>query len=68
MKKQRYSWHGVNYLYHGQMNFEEFFRNYCETLMALDESIGEILVYLEENHLIKNTTVFYMGDDDFSFG
>jgi arylsulfatase A-like enzyme len=68
VKKQRYSWHGVDYLYHGQMNFEEFFRNYCETLMALDESIGEILDYLETNDLLKNTTVFYMGDNGFSFG
>lgn len=68
VKKQRNSWHGVDYLYHGQMNFDEFYRNYCETLLALDESIGTILNYLEENGLMENTTVFYMGDNGFSFG
>ena len=68
VKEQRYSWHGVDYLYHGHMNFDEFYRSYCETLIALDESIGEILDYLEENDLMRNTTVFYMGDNGFSFG
>jgi len=68
VKEQRYSWHGVDYLYHGEMDFDEFYRSYCETLIALDESIGEILDYLEDNDLMSNTTVFYMGDNGFSFG
>jgi len=68
VKDQRYSWHGVDYLYHGEMNFDEFYRRYCETLIALDRSIGEILDYLEDHDLMKNTTVFYMGDNGFSFG
>lgn len=68
VKKQRYSWHGVDYLYHGQMDFDKFFRKYCETLLSLDESIGEILDYLEANDLLQNTTVMYMGDNGFSFG
>jgi N-acetylglucosamine-6-sulfatase len=68
VKNQRNSWHGVDYLYHGQMDFDEFYRSYCETLLALDESIGTILQYLEDHDLMENTTVFYMGDNGFSFG
>lgn len=68
VKAQRYSWHGVDYLYHGEMDFDQFYRSYCETLIALDESIGELLDYLEEHDLMDNTTVFYMGDNGFSFG
>jgi len=68
VKRQRYSWHGVDYLYHGDMDFDEFYRSYCETLIALDESIGKVLDYLEKNDLMENTTVFYMGDNGFSFG
>lgn len=68
VKKQRNSWHGVDYLYHGQMSFDTFYKKYCETLLGLDESIGEVLDYLEENDLLENTTVFYMGDNGFSFG
>ena len=68
VKKQRYSWHGVDYLYHGAYTFEEFYRRYCETLLALDESIGTVIDYLTENGLMENTIIIYMGDNGFSFG
>lgn len=67
-KMQRESWHGVDYMYHGQMDFGEFYRNYCEALMAVDESIGAVLRYLDENGLAESTLVIYMGDNGFSFG
>jgi len=68
VKKQRYSWHGVDYMYHGQISFDEFYRRYTETLLSVDESIGQILDYLEANDMLENTLVFYMGDNGFSFG
>jgi hypothetical protein len=43
VKKQRYSWHGVDYMYHGQIKFDDFYRRYCETLRALDESIEAVI-------------------------
>jgi arylsulfatase A-like enzyme len=68
VKEQRYSWHGVDYMYHGAYDFESFFKAYCETLMALDESVGSVLEYLENHELADNTVVIYMGDNGFSFG
>src|SRR5688572_14611964 len=68
VREQRYGWHGVDYMYHGDMNFEEFYRAYTETLLALDESVGRIVEHLEKNGLAKNTLVVYMGDNGFSFG
>jgi arylsulfatase A-like enzyme len=68
VKKQRNSWHGVDYMYHGQISFEDFYRSYNETLLSVDESIGKILEYLEVNGLLENTLVLYMGDNGFSFG
>ena len=68
VKAQRYSWHGVDYLYHGAYDFETFYKRYCEALLALDDSIGEVLDYLEKNGLMENTTIIYMGDNGFSFG
>jgi len=68
VRKQRYSWHGVDYMYHGQINFEEFYKAYLETVMALDESIGEVTSWLKDNGLEENTLVIYMGDNGFSFG
>jgi arylsulfatase A-like enzyme len=68
VKKQRYSWHGVDYMYHGEFQFDNFYRKYCETLLAVDESIGKVTAWLEANGLAENTLVVYMGDNGFSFG
>lgn len=68
VRKQRSSWHGVDYMYHGQMDFDDFYRRYAETLLSVDESVGRVLEYLERNGLADNTLVIYMGDNGFSFG
>lgn len=68
VKAQRSSWHGVDYMYHGDLNFDDFYQRYAETVMAIDRSIGRVLDYLEENGLAENTLVVYMGDNGFSFG
>lgn len=68
VKEQRYSWHGVDYMYHGAISFEEFYKQYCETLLGVDESVQSVLKYLDQSGLINNTIVFYMGDNGFSFG
>lgn len=67
-KMQRESWHGVDYMYHGSMDFPSFYRRYCETLLGVDESIGAVLKYLDEQGLAESTLVIYMGDNGFSFG
>jgi N-acetylglucosamine-6-sulfatase len=68
VREQRYGWHGVDFMYHGAMTFDEFYRAYTETLLALDESVGRVLDHLEKNGLAKDTLVLYMGDNGFSFG
>jgi len=68
VKAQRYSWHGVDYMYHGATDFDQFYVDYLETLLSVDESIGSVLKYLEETGQDKNTLVVYMGDNGFSFG
>ena len=68
VKEQRNSWHGVDDMYHGEHDFNSFFKKYCETLLAVDESIGSVLDYLKANQLDENTMVIYMGDNGFSFG
>jgi N-acetylglucosamine-6-sulfatase len=66
--EQRFGWHGVDFMYHGAMNFDTFYRRYAETLLALDESVGRVIDTLESLGLAKNTIVVYMGDNGFSFG
>ncbi|WP_205945755.1 sulfatase-like hydrolase/transferase [Pedobacter frigiditerrae] len=68
VKNQRFSWHGVDFMYHEHKDFQQYIRNYCETLAGVDESIGSVLEYLRANGLDQNTLVIYMGDNGFSFG
>ncbi|MXV13780.1 sulfatase-like hydrolase/transferase [Pedobacter sp. HMF7056] len=68
VRAQRYSWHGVDYMYHGQTDFDQFYIDYLETLQGIDTSVGRVLKYLEENGLNKETLVVYMGDNGFAFG
>jgi N-acetylglucosamine-6-sulfatase len=68
VRAQRDSWHGVDYMYHGQMQFDEFYRRYAETLLALDESVGRVLDYLDQSGLARSTLVLYMGDNGFLLG
>ena len=68
VKAQRYSWHGVDYMFHGALEFDDFYKRYMQTLLALDESVGKVLDYLESSGLAKNTLVIYMGDNGFLLG
>ena len=68
VKEQRFSWHGVDYMYHGQTNFDRMYRDYSESLTALDESIGAVLDRLEQQGRAENTLVVYMGDNGFLLG
>lgn len=72
VQEQRYSWHGVDYMYHHQPNHpgsvEEISIRYSESLMAVDESVNRVLDYLEAHGLAENTLVVYMGDNGFMLG
>ena len=62
---QRNSWHGVDHPYHGARSDEGgiagLYKNYIESLLAVDESVGRVMAYLEENGLSENTLILYMG-------
>jgi N-acetylglucosamine-6-sulfatase len=68
VREQRYSWHGVDYAYHGQFDFDTFYRRYAETTLALDESVGRMLDYLERNRMGETTLLIYLSDNGFSLG
>jgi N-acetylglucosamine-6-sulfatase len=68
VRAQRSSWHGVDYLFHGAMTFDELYRGYSETLLGLDESVSRVIAYLEENDLAESTLVLYMSDNGFLLG
>jgi arylsulfatase A-like enzyme len=68
VRRQRYSWHGVDYMYHGAIPFNDFYHRYFETLQSVDESIEKIIAWVNEQGLTNSTMVVYMGDNGFSFG
>jgi N-acetylglucosamine-6-sulfatase len=68
VNEQRYGWHGVDYAYHGQLDFDDFYRRYAETLLALDEGVGRVLDQLERSGRAKGTLVLYLSDNGFSLG
>ena len=70
VKRQRDSWHGVDYMYHGTADgtFDDLVQRYCETLMGVDDSVGTVLDWLKANGLEESTMVIYMGDNGFSWG
>lgn len=67
-QNQRNSFHGVGFTYHKTLDIASYYRRYCETLLAVDDSIGRILSWLREQNLLDSTLILYMGDNGFMFG
>lgn len=68
-RNQRNSWHGVEHAYHGRLgNIDGTYRLYCETLLAVDESMQRLLAWLRESGQMESTLVIYMGDNGHLWG
>jgi N-acetylglucosamine-6-sulfatase len=68
LKNQRNSWHGVDYPYHSDLDIAKYYKDYCETLLAVDDSVGRVLALLREKKLLDSTLIIFMGDNGFQFG
>ena len=51
-----------------QWKYQRYIQNYLETVKAVDESVGRLLAYLDENGLAENTIVIYSSDQGFFLG
>lgn len=49
-------------------DFEKLYRRYCETVLALDESIGAVMEYLDGSGLAESTLMLYTSDNGFLIG
>ena len=69
LRNQRNSRHGVDFGYNIKgFSPEVYYRRYCESLLAVDDSVGRLNKYLRDEGLYDNTIVVYMGDNGFQFG
>ena len=48
--------------------FQRYMRDYMKTVKSLDDNVGRVLNYLEENGLLDNTLVVYTSDQGFYMG
>ena len=48
--------------------YQRYMRNYLGTVKAVDENVGRMLDYLDENELSENTVVIYSSDQGFFLG
>lgn len=55
--KERTRWH-----------YQRYIKNYLRCVKAVDENVGRLLGYLEENGLAENTIVIYSSDQGFYLG
>lgn len=44
------------------------YRNYCETVVSVDEQVGRILKKLEEMQILDDTAIIYAGDNGHFWG
>lgn len=65
---QRNSWHGVDFPYHSELDIEQYYKRYCESLCSVDDSIGTVMEQLKKMGIHDETLVIYMGDNGFMFG
>jgi N-acetylglucosamine-6-sulfatase len=68
LQDQRNSWHGIDFPYHSDLSIDTYYKRYCETLLAVDDSIGRVMEQLKAMDLYEDTLVIYMGDNGFMFG
>ncbi len=69
LRNQRNSRHGVDFGYNiADFSPQVYYRRYCESLLAVDESVGRLNQWLKQKAWKDNTLVVYMGDNGFQFG
>ncbi|MGF1682729.1 sulfatase [Photobacterium makurazakiensis] len=51
-----------------EWKYQRYMQDYLATIAAVDESVGEVLDYLEESGLSENTLVVYTSDQGFFLG
>ncbi len=51
-----------------EWKYQRYMRDYAKTIRSLDENIGRLLNYLEENNMMENTVIIYTSDQGFYMG
>jgi N-acetylglucosamine-6-sulfatase len=68
VRRQRHSWHGVDYMYHDETDFDRFIIDYNRTMLGVDDSVGSLLQTLDQLGILNSTLIIFMSDNGFLHG
>jgi len=69
VQNQRNSFHGLDFPYHqNEIDLEAMQRRYYGALSAIDDSVGRVMQWVEENGDPDNTIIIFTSDNGFLFG
>jgi N-acetylglucosamine-6-sulfatase len=68
VRRRRPTRHGVDGAIGSDDPFDELYRRYCQCLIGIDDSVGQVLAELERSRLLNDTLVVYMGDNGYMWG
>jgi N-acetylglucosamine-6-sulfatase len=68
VQNRKNSRHGVDVPFGNKIDIPTIYRQYMETLLALDDSIGRIAQALRQKNVLDSTLFIYMGDNGYAWG
>ena len=68
VRNRRNSRHGVELPFGNKVAIETIYRQYMETLLAVDDSVGRVMDELRRRGELDSTLILYMGDNGYAWG
>ncbi|MBI3680287.1 MAG: sulfatase [Acidobacteria bacterium] len=68
VRRRRATRHGVDGMLDSDEPFDVHYRRYCQCLIGIDESVGQVFSELESRGLVNDTLIVYMGDNGYLWG
>lgn len=70
VQDQRNSWHGVEFAYYGRsmQSIAEMYQHYCEMILSIDDSVGEVVAELNRKEMLENTLIVFTSDGGHLWG
>ncbi len=68
VRNQRNYFHGVDFPFYSDNDVQEIMRSSDRAVAAIDDSVGRVLDWLQQNGELDNTLIIFMGDNGFMWG
>ncbi len=68
VKERVPTWHGIDGPLYGTKDFSKFVRTYMETILSVDDSVGQIYETLRASGELDNTLLLFATDNGFLMG